>query len=72
MILLWGLPEAPNNISVTYISNTLSLLEHKIHKLKQFALQKRSAVEPFFSPGFTQTGSLRLYPVNGQQQPTQS
>lgn len=48
MILLWGLPEAPNNISVTYISNTLSLLEHKIHKLKQFALQKRSAVEPFF------------------------
>lgn len=69
MILLWGLSQVANSVSDTYISNTLSHLNHKIHEAGQSALQIGSTAELWLSPGFTETGSLRLYPVNGQQQP---
>ncbi|XP_036293873.1 peptidyl-prolyl cis-trans isomerase A-like [Pipistrellus kuhlii] len=58
MILLWGLSEVPDSVSDTYISNTLSHLNPKIHEAGQFALQRGSAAELLLSPGLTGTGSL--------------
>lgn len=49
MILLWGLSEVPNSVSVTHIANTLSHLSHKIHEAGQFALQIGPTAEFSFS-----------------------
>lgn len=50
-ILFWGLPEAPNSSSITYISTTMNLLRHKIHEAEQFVLQ----IEPIATPSFLLT-----------------